>query len=124
MLNKKQIKNILDLGKVVFATANGGIPRCIWVMPSRVTKDQIVLSNIQMEKSIENVLANPNCFINVYFENQEDLQYKILGRAKVYEKGELFEEIKSYEETNNLPEDLKVHSIIVVDIKNVEESNG
>ena len=125
MLNKEQINNMLELGKVVFATADKkGVPRCIWVMPSRITEDEIILSNIQMSKSIKNILENPNCFVNVYFESQDDLQYKITGVAKVHNKGELFEEIKEYEETNNLPEGLRVRSIIVIKITNIEESNG
>ena len=55
---------------------------------------------------------------------QEDLQYKIEGIAKVETSGKLFEEIKNYEESENLPPELKVSAIIIVKIKNVEESNG
>ena len=77
-----------------------------------------------MNKSCDNILHNPNCFINVLIPEQDDLQYKIEGTAEVYSTGSLFEEIKNYEESENLPEDLKVHAIIIVTINNIEESNG
>ena len=93
-------------------------------MPSRVESDKIILSNIQMKKSIENIKKNNKCFINVYFPEKDDLQYKIEGVADVYDFGKLFEEIKLYEETENLPLELKVQSIIVVKIKNIIESNN
>ena len=124
-LNQKQVNNIIKKGKIVFATADKNlIPHCIWVMPSKVEKDCIIISNIQMEKSIENLKSNKNCFINVYFPEKDDLQYKIEGIAEIFEFGDLFDEIKVYEESENLPPELKVRSIIVVSIKNIEESIG
>ena len=125
MLNSIQINNIKNNEKVIFATADkSGQPRCVFVIPSRVMQKQIILSNIQMNKSIQNIKENNKCFINVYMEEREDLQYKIEGVANVYDSGELFEEIKKFEETENLPPELKVNSIIVVNITNFEESNG
>ena len=125
MLNNEQIKNINEAGKVVFATCDESFkPHCVWVMPSRVEKDRIILSNIQMETSIKNVKDNKNCFINVYFPEKDDMQYKIDGVAEVFESGKLFEDIKNYEESENLPPELKVNSIIVVSIKNVVETIG
>ena len=125
MLKQNQIDNIIKEQKVVFTTVSGsGQPRSIWVMPSRVLEDKIILSNIQMEKSIQNIKQNNKCFINVYMADKDDLQYKIEGEADIYESGTLFEEIKKYEETENLPPELKVNSIIVVNIKSFEESNG
>ena len=125
MLKKEQIENIKENGKVVFATCDEKLfPRCIWVVPSRVEGDKIILSNIQMEKSIENIKKNKNCFINVYFPEKDDLQYKIEGIAEIYDSGKLFEEIKRYEETENLPPELKVNSIIVVNVNNIVETIG
>ena len=57
-------------------------------------------------------------------KDQNDKQIKISCDAEVYNSGELFNEIKEYEETNNLPDDLKVNSIIVANIKNIEVSEG
>lgn len=125
MLNLEQINNIKNNEKVIFATADkSGQPRCVFVIPSRVMETQIILSNIQMNKSIQNIKENSKCFINVYMEDKEDLQYKIEGIANLYDNGELFEEIKRFEESENLPPELKVNSIIVVNITSFEESNG
>ena len=124
MLKLEQIQNIKKAEKVIFTTVNNDQPRSIWVIPSRVESDHIILSNIQMNKSIENIKNNPKCFINVLLPDEDDLQYKIEGLAKNYSSGALFEEIKSFEETENLPPELKVHSIIVIQLTSVEESNG
>ena len=53
MLNQTQVQNIINAEKVIFSTADkNGKPRSIWVVPSRVEKDRIIVSNIQMEKTI------------------------------------------------------------------------
>lgn len=61
---------------------------------------------------------------NVYVPDNDDLQYKIEGYATIDENSDLFKEIKDYEETENLPPELKVNSIVIIDIKSFEESNG
>lgn len=127
MRNKLTIDEIEEIKNnewVIFSTSKNNIPRAIVVMPSRVESDRIILSNIQMNKSIENVNENSNCFINTYIKVQNDKQIKITCDAEVYNDGELYNEIKEFEETNNLPDDLKVHSIIVANIKNIEVSEG
>ena len=125
MLTTEQIKNIKIAEKIVFSTSDKDLqPRSIWVVPSRIESDKIILSNIQMNKSIENIKNNPKCFINVLIAEQDDLQYKIEGTAEIYNSGELYEQIKKYEESENLPPELKVHSIIVIKIISIEESNG
>lgn len=124
-LTIKEIEEIKNNEWVIFSTASiDKEPRAIIVIPSRVEKDRIILSNIQMSKSIENILSNPKCFINVYIKEQKDKQIKIKGTVKVYDSGNLFEEIKEYEETNNLPEDLKVHSIINIEFDEIEITEG
>ena len=124
-LNVNEIQEIRNNEWIIFSTSNSdNEPHAIIVIPSRVEKDKIILSNIQMKKSIENIKLNPKCFIDVYIKEQNDKQIKIDGIGKVYDSGELFQEIKEFEETNNLPEDLKVNSIIIVEINNVEISEG
>ena len=86
------------------------------MIPSRVESNRIILSNIQMEQTIKNITINPNCFISVYIKEQYNKQIKIKGIGKIYNKGQLFEEIKYHEEANNLPPYLKVNSIIDVEI--------
>lgn len=125
MLNTQQIKNIQIAEKVIFTTSDKNYqPRSIWVIPSRVEKDRIILSNIQMNRSFQNIKQNPKCFINVFLPEQDDLQYKIEGIAEVFDKGDLFKEIKNFEESENLPPELKVNSIIVVDLISFEQTNG
>lgn len=124
-LTVTEITEIENNEWIVFSTASDNKePHAIVVIPSRVEKDKIILSNIQMKKSIENIKLNPKCFIDVYIKEQEDKQIKINGIGNIYDSGELFQEIKEFEETNNLPEDLKVNSIIVIKISNIEVSEG
>lgn len=123
-LTMAEIEEIKNNEWVIFSTSKNNIPRAIVVMPSKVETDRIILSNIQMNKSIENVNENSNCFINVYIKTQNDKQIKISCNTEVYNNGELYNEIKEFEETNNLPDDLKVHSIVVANIKNIEVSEG
>ncbi|MBQ8043777.1 MAG: pyridoxamine 5'-phosphate oxidase family protein [Clostridia bacterium] len=124
-LTINEIEEIKNNEWIIFSTVNDDKePHAIIVIPSRVEKDRIILSNIQMSKSIKNILNNTKCFIDVYIKEKNDKQIKINGIGKVSDSGELFEEIKDYEETNNLPDDLKVKSIIVIEITNVEVTEG
>lgn len=124
-LTIQEIEDIKNNEWVIFATANdNNEPHSIIVIPSRIEKNQIILSNIQMKQSIENIKTNPKCFINVYIKEQNDRQIKITGVGKVEESGELFNNIKEYEETNNLPEELKVNSIIIIEIEHIEITEG
>ena len=124
-LAEEQIEAIKNNEWFIFSTADkNNNPHCIVVMPSLVENKRIILSNIQMEKSIQNIKENSKCFIDVYIKEENDKQIKINGTGKVFESGDLFEEIKKYEETNNLPPELKVKSIIVVEIENVIETEG
>lgn len=125
MLNNKQIKNIEKAEKIIFTTSDkNNQPRSIWVIPSKFEPDKIVLSNIQMNKTFFNILQNPKCFLNALIPELDDLQYKIEGIAQIFNSGKLFNEIKQFEESNNLPPELQVHAIIVIKITSIEESNG
>ena len=124
MLTVNQIQDLKDAEKVLFATSFEGQPRAIWVIPSKIASDEIIISNIQMEKSIQNIKANPKCYLNALLPEKEDLQYKIEGFATVEEEGSEFEQIKNFEESENLPPELKVNSIIRIKIVSVETSNG
>ena len=122
-LSNYEIEEIKKSYCIIFSTSNlRNEPHSIIVIPSKVEKDRIILSNIQMRKSIENLKSNQNCFINVYIKDKHDKQIKIDGFGTIYNDGELFNEIKKYEDTNNLSEDLKVNSVIEVDFKNIEIS--
>ena len=127
MLNQIQLENIKLAKNIIIATADfSNKPRAIIVQPSRVEKDKIIICNIQMNKTFENLKANKNCFVNIYLPDQEDLQYKIEGEAEIINSGELYNEIKNFEENENglLDYGLTVKDVIVIKINNVEESNG
>ena len=124
-LTDKQIELAKEQEWVILSTTNkDGKPHSIIVQPSRIESDKIILSNIQMKTSIDNLKENNKCFINIFLRENDDMQIKIDGIAKLYDSGKLYENIKEYEETNNLPPKLKVNSIIVIDFKNIEISNG
>ncbi len=124
-LTDKQIELVKEQEWVILSTTNkDGKPHSIIVQPSRIESDKIILSNIQMKTSIDNLKENNKCFINIFLKENDDMQIKIDGIAKLYNSGKLYEDIKEYEETNNLPPELKVNSIIVIDFENIEISNG
>ena len=124
-LSTEQINLIKNNGWVIFSTSDvNNCPHAIIVQPSRTETNRIIISNIQMNKSIQNIKNNSKCFINVYLKDNSDMQIKITGTANVYENGNLYNEIKDYEETNNLPDNLKVRSIIVVEFVNIEITKG
>ena len=54
------------------------------MIPSKIEKDKITLSNIQMKQTIENIETNPNCFIDVYIKEKNDKQIKKLVRKYTY----------------------------------------
>ena len=126
MLNQIQLENIKLAKNIIVATADNNKPRAIIVQPSRIENDKIVICNIQMNHTFKNLLENKQCFVNIYIPEKEDLQYKIDGEAEILSSGELYEEIKNFEENENglLEYGLTVKDIIVIKITNVEESNG
>ena len=95
-LSLNEIEEIKNNEWVILSTSNNNIPRSIVVMPSRIESNKITLSNIQMNKTIENIKENPNCFINVYIKEKNDKQYKINCICEIFSNGDLFNEIKEY----------------------------
>lgn len=127
MLNQIQLENIKLAKNIIIATADfNNKPRAVIVQPSRVEKDRIIICNIQMNKTFENLKINKKCFVNVYIPEKDDLQYKIEGLAEILSSGELYNEVKNFEENENglLDYGLTVKDVIVIKISNVEESNG
>lgn len=121
-LEKSQIELIKKNKWIILSSAsNNNQPHCIIVQPSKIEKNQMILSNIQMNTTIKNLKENNKCCINVYCQ-ENDMQIKIHGKSNILDSGELFNEIKQYEESNNLPENLKVRSIIIIDFINIDIS--
>lgn len=96
-LNEEQLNNIKDVGTLMLATA-------------------------------KNIEENENIFIHVFKEDENDpewsIQYKMNCKATIETTGELFEEIKHYEETEVLPEGFYVSGIIIANIIDCKEYVG
>lgn len=124
-LNLEEIELIKNNEWVILSTANKeNKPHCIIVMPSLVESNRIIVSNIQMEETIRNIEENEKCFIDVYIKEENDKQIKINGIGKILKTGELYNDIKRYEEENNLPPELKVNSIIEIQITDIIITEG
>ncbi|MCL2737637.1 MAG: pyridoxamine 5'-phosphate oxidase family protein [Alphaproteobacteria bacterium] len=118
ILDQQQITFINENEWVVFATADmNAAPRAAVVMPSRVDAGRIIISDVQMTQSAENVKANPRVFVSSY---KGDTQIKISGAAEYRDSGSLFDEIKEFEKTR----DVDVKGIIIVTIEHIEQTDG
>ena len=53
-LSNKEIEEIKNNEWIILSTSHNNKPRAIIVMPSRVENNRILLSNIQMSKTIDN----------------------------------------------------------------------
>ena len=53
-LSNKEIEEIKNNEWIILSTSLNNKPRAIVVMPSRVENNRIILSNIQMSKTIDN----------------------------------------------------------------------
>ena len=128
-LNEEQLNNIKSVGILMLATASkDGKPHCTIVEPSRFYEDKIIIPIVQMETSKKNIEENENIFIHVFKEDEKDpewsVQYKMSCTAKIETSGDLFEEIKHYEETEVLPEGFFVNGIIIATIVECKEYIG
>lgn len=128
-LNKEQLNNIKSVGTLMLATASkDGKPHCTIVEPSRYYEDKIIIPIVQMKISKKNIEENENIFIHVFKEDKNDpewsTQYKIDCKAKIETTGQLFDEVKHYEETEVLPEGFYVSGIIIASIIDCKEYVG
>lgn len=128
-LTEEQLNNIKSVGTLMIASASKeGIPHCTIVEPSRYLEDKIIIPIVQMEITKKNIEENNNIFIHIFKEDENDpeysIQYKMNCTAKIETTGELFEEIKHYEETEVLPEGFYVNGIIIAEILDCKEYIG
>ena len=128
-LNKTQFENIKNIGMCMLASASkDGTPHCTIVTPSRYYEDKIIIPIIQMEVSKNNILENNKIFIHIFKEDKDDpeqsIQYKLNCSAKIETTGELFQEIKTYEENEVLPEGFYVNGIVIANILDLKEYIG
>lgn len=129
ILTNQQVEILKKIDVCMLATASAkGVPHCTMVEPSRFENGRIIIPVIQMVVSKQNVAENPNIFLHFYEVNPSDplnsTQYKISAVATLETQGKLFEEIKNYEETERLPEGLKVSGIIVANLLEINKFVG
>ena len=96
VLTQKQIDFITENEWIILATSSEGKPRAIMVMPSIVSADEIVISNMQMQVSSQNIRLNPSVFLVSYNKNFSEW-IKISGIAVLRADGKLFDEVKKLE---------------------------
>ncbi|GHU01236.1 hypothetical protein FACS1894186_3570 [Alphaproteobacteria bacterium] len=114
-LTQGQIQFLTDNKNIILATSTNNTPRAIMVIPSTIEADRIVISNIQMETSCENIRNNPNVFLVSY--NKDNSKWmKISGVAEMFSNGDFFNEIVALESTR-CP--MPVKEIIVIKIQSV-----
>lgn len=128
-LTEEQLKNIKSVGTLMIASASKeGIPHCTIVEPSRYLENKIIIPIVQMEITKKNIEENNNTFIHIFKEDENNseysIQYKMNCKATIETTGELFEEIKRYEETEVLPEGFYVNGIIIAEILDCKEYIG
>ena len=113
---------------MIASASKEGIPHCTIVEPSRYLEDKIIIPIVQMEITKKNIEENNNIFIHIFKEDENDseysVQYKMNCTGKIETTGELFEEIKHYEETEVLPEGFYVNGIIIAEILDCKEYIG
>lgn len=82
-----KIKKIIEENVVVFATANKkGNPHCIAVTGVKiVSKNQLLITDNQMQKTIKNVSENASVSLVAWNEKEECV--KMSGKAKYYTAG-------------------------------------
>jgi uncharacterized pyridoxamine 5'-phosphate oxidase family protein len=117
-LTPEQIDFIKNNERIIFATASkAGTPRASVVIPSHVEENRIIISDVQMGASKKNILENNQAFVSSY---KDDTQIKVSGTAEYKDSGKLFGDIKQFEESR----DVDIKGIIVIDIKEIEQTEG
>jgi uncharacterized pyridoxamine 5'-phosphate oxidase family protein len=117
-LSQDQIDFIIENKSMIFATASiDGRPRAIMVEPSIVESDKIILCDMQMIVSSNNLKENPKVFLSSYDDNY-DVCLKITGRVSEYlTKGDLFQKVKKIEKDKGSKFILRgVISIDIIDV--------
>lgn len=114
----KQQTDLLGERKVVaFATSGiDAVPQAIFVEVNSADKDEIIITDNQMETTKRNILANKKVSILAF---KEDYSYcfRISGEAEYYAEGKYFDFVKNLETNKNF----SPKGAVVVKIKEVFE---
>ncbi len=116
-LTKQQIDLLNERKVVVFATSGvNAVPQVVFVEVNSADKDEIVITDNQMELTKKNIIENKKVSILAF---KEDYSYciRISGEAEHYTSGKYFDFVKGLE-TNK---DWSPKGAVVVRIKEVFE---
>lgn len=112
------IKKLIEKNPLAFATITlAGNPNIIGIAYVKVVeKDKLLISDIYMHQTIEDIKNNPHVALVVWNKNLKG--YKFIGTAQYFNRGKYFQKVKSLPENKNLP----VKGAIVVKIEKVIKS--
>lgn len=98
-----EIKSVIENNPIAIATITlQGLPNVIGVAYVKVVdKNQILITDNYMNQTVEDIKNNPN--IAVVGWNKKMKGYKLLGKAKYFDKGEWVSKVKSLKENKGMP---------------------
>jgi predicted pyridoxine 5'-phosphate oxidase superfamily flavin-nucleotide-binding protein len=104
---------------VWLSTSRDGVPHLVpvcFVKP--IGSDQLIVGNVFIRRTAANLKINPHVALAVAFNRQGWDGYLVKGRAKLLDKGDVFEDFK--EEVQKISGDKrKIHSAIIVNVEEV-----
>jgi uncharacterized protein len=93
-----EVKKIVEENAIAFGTVNEqGNPHCIALGSVKViSKNQLLIGNCFMVKTLKNIKRNPEVSICAWNRNWEDncIGYELLGKAEYFSEGKYLEMVK------------------------------
>lgn len=111
----EEIKEIIEENPGALATSNSNVPHVIGVAFIKIKDNKIIITDIDLEETIENIKKNSNVSLAVWDEEWEG--YEIKGKAEYVQAGDYFDFVKSLEEN----EDEQVKGAIIISPENIKE---
>lgn len=102
-----EIKKIIEENALAFATVDKtGNPHCIAVgYPKVVDKNKIIITDVAMKKTLENIQGNSNVALTVWSRNWEEkcIGYELKGKAEYFISGKWKKFVEQMPENKGLP---------------------
>jgi len=114
------IKKLIEINALGFSTVDKkGKPHSIAVAYTKVIDNKVVITNVHIKESTENIKTNKNVSLVVWNNNWEKscIGFELKGTAKNYNSGKWFEFVK------NMPdnEGYDVKSAIIVTVTEIKK---
>ena len=118
----QQMKEILEKAKNISAVATStkdGFPNVVPISHTKViSDDEILLMDMFMKKSKQNIELNPNVAISTWIiEEGKKKGYQFKGEARIENSGDVFEEGVKWVKSEK--PDAKPESAIIVKVKSI-----